>query len=176
LRPDYADALHSRGIALMELRRPEEALASYDQALAIRPDYADAFNNRAAALKEMKRFDEALASYDKALAIRPDYPGASFNKSLCLLLLRRFEEGWDLYESRKRTDALVSFFSALSFQRPMWDGRQDIAGLLGAGLRGRHPVLPVRQACRTTRRDGDLLGSSPAGQIAADLEPDDFRY
>ena len=176
LRPDYADALHSRGIALMELRRPEEALASYDQALAIRPDYADAFNNRAAALKEMKRFDEALASYDKALAIRPDYPGASFNKSLCLLLLRRFEEGWDLYELRKRTDALVSFFSALSFQRPMWDGRRDIAGktLFVYWEQGFGDAI---QFCRFARlaelRDATVIFSAPRrlGKLLRTLSP-----
>ena len=33
LRPDYAEALNNRGVTLQELKRFEEALASYDRAL-----------------------------------------------------------------------------------------------------------------------------------------------
>ena len=40
------------GITLHELRRFEEALASYDQALAAEPDRAGTFNNRGYALQE----------------------------------------------------------------------------------------------------------------------------
>ena len=38
MRPDYAEALSNRGITLRELKRFEEALASYDRALTVRPD------------------------------------------------------------------------------------------------------------------------------------------
>ena len=57
----------------MTLGRLEQALASYDKALAIEPDTVDALLNRGNILVELKRLDEALASYDKALAIKPDY-------------------------------------------------------------------------------------------------------
>ena len=60
-----------RGNALGNLRRLEEALASYDKALAINPAYAEVLNNRGNALIGVKRPDEALARYDKALAINP---------------------------------------------------------------------------------------------------------
>ena len=67
-----------------DLKRPEEALASYDKALAIKPDYAEALNNRGNALQDLKRPDEALASYDKALAIKPDYAEALNNRGNAL--------------------------------------------------------------------------------------------
>ena len=57
---------NNRGNALRELKRFDEALASYDKALALKPDYAEALINRGNALLELKRFDEALASYDQA--------------------------------------------------------------------------------------------------------------
>ena len=38
MRPDFVEALNNRGNGLMEMKRFEEALASYDEALAIRPD------------------------------------------------------------------------------------------------------------------------------------------
>ena len=42
LKPDYAEAYNNRGIALRDLQRPVEALASYDKAIALKPDFADA--------------------------------------------------------------------------------------------------------------------------------------
>ena len=46
LKPDFVAALHGRGWILQKLNRSEEALASYDRALAIDPNYADARTNR----------------------------------------------------------------------------------------------------------------------------------
>ena len=66
IRPDYAEAYSNRGNALQDLKRSEEALASYDKAIALKPDYAEAYNNRGNALQDLKRSEEALASYDKA--------------------------------------------------------------------------------------------------------------
>ena len=42
LQPDYVDALVNRGVTLHGLKRFDEALASYDRAIALRPDHADA--------------------------------------------------------------------------------------------------------------------------------------
>jgi hypothetical protein len=41
VKPDYAEALSNCGMTLRELKRFDEALASYDHALALRPDYAE---------------------------------------------------------------------------------------------------------------------------------------
>ncbi|MFZ0693638.1 MAG: tetratricopeptide repeat-containing glycosyltransferase family protein, partial [Alphaproteobacteria bacterium] len=80
----------------------EEALASYDRALAIRPDYADALYSRGITLCDLKRPEEALASYDRALAIRPDHAEALNNRGITLCDLKRPEE------------ALASFDRALA--------------------------------------------------------------
>ena len=53
----------------MGLKRPDEALASYDKAISLKPACADTFNNRGNALKELNLFDEALASLDKAIEL-----------------------------------------------------------------------------------------------------------
>ena len=45
VRPDYAESILDRGNALHQLQRHEDALASYDRALALRPDYAEALSN-----------------------------------------------------------------------------------------------------------------------------------
>jgi Flp pilus assembly protein TadD len=53
LKPDVAEAHSNRGAALMDRKRPTEALASYDKAIALKPDYAEAYNNRGAALMNL---------------------------------------------------------------------------------------------------------------------------
>ena len=85
-------------IALHELKRLDEALASYDRALSLRPDHAEALNNRGSALQELKRYDEALASYDRALSLRPDYAEALNNRGNVLQELKRLDEALASYD------------------------------------------------------------------------------
>ena len=82
----------------MDLKRPAEALASYDKAIALKPDYAAAHNNRGNALRGLKRPDEALASYDKAIALKPDVAEAHNNRGNALMDLKRPVEALASYD------------------------------------------------------------------------------
>jgi protein O-GlcNAc transferase len=84
-RSDYAEALDNRGNALLGLKRPEEALASYDQALTIQPDAAQTLCNRANALHGLNRFKESLVSYERALMLEPDLASARFGRCMAEL-------------------------------------------------------------------------------------------
>ena len=64
--------LTSYGVILDALKRHEEALESFDRALAQQAGDAVIHYNRGNALKGLGRYEEALASYDRALAIAPD--------------------------------------------------------------------------------------------------------
>jgi protein O-GlcNAc transferase len=63
--------LNNRGNTLFELKRFEEALASYDRAIVLRPNLAEAINNRGNALRALKRLGEALATFDRVIAMQP---------------------------------------------------------------------------------------------------------
>ena len=106
-------------------RRLEEALASYDSALAARPDYAGALVNRGVTLHDLKRFDEALASYDRAIAMRPDDADAHFFKGLSSLVMGDFERGWIECEWRRKAPA-AKLTSAIFRSRS--GSERDIAG------------------------------------------------
>jgi tetratricopeptide (TPR) repeat protein len=86
------------GNVLLTQYRNEEALASYDKALAIQPDFAEALCNRGVSLQGLKRYDEALASYDKALAIKPDFAEALCNRGNVLKELKRYDEALASYD------------------------------------------------------------------------------
>src|SRR6185437_14878935 len=126
LKPDYAEAHSNRGTVLHDLHRFEEALASYDRALALRPDFAEALSNRGNALRELDRFEEAMASFERAIALRPDFAEAHFNAAHCLLLTGDLGRGWKQYEWRWLTDQLNS--EERNFAQPQWTGSHEIAG------------------------------------------------
>jgi tetratricopeptide (TPR) repeat protein len=97
-RPDYFDALHLIAVINAQQRRFDEALASYNRALAVQRNHAGVLCNRGATLHELRRFDEALASYDRAIALKPDYFDAVFNRGITLQELNRFEEALASYD------------------------------------------------------------------------------
>jgi tetratricopeptide (TPR) repeat protein len=98
INPHDAAAHSNFGLALHELKRPEEALDSYGQALRLRPDYVEALFNRGNALLELKRPEDAVASYDQALRLRPGCIEALFNRGNALLELKRPEDAAASYD------------------------------------------------------------------------------
>jgi Flp pilus assembly protein TadD len=60
----------------VQLGRNEEALRSFDRAIASNPFSAEALYNRAVALHKLGRDAEARQSLKKALAVRENYPEA----------------------------------------------------------------------------------------------------
>ncbi len=88
----------SCGLALQSLRRVDEALESYDRALAIEPDNAEALNNRGLLLHELQRFDEALESYNRAVAVSPDFAKVLNNRGNTLQAIGRLDEAVASYD------------------------------------------------------------------------------
>ena len=92
-------AVHSHlGNVLRGLKRPADALQSYERALALKPDYAEAHYSRGNALSDLKRHAEALESYERALALRPDLAEAYNNRGMALNALNRSAEALESYE------------------------------------------------------------------------------
>ncbi|HUN75708.1 MAG TPA: tetratricopeptide repeat protein [Steroidobacteraceae bacterium] len=110
------------GGALMALGRYDEALASYEAALALRPDYVDAHNSRGIALRHLQRTSQALASFDRALELRPGAAELHNNRGNILRRLQRLPE------------ALASFERAIALQ-PRFAMAYNNRGLVLQGLR-----------------------------------------
>ncbi|MER7107341.1 tetratricopeptide repeat protein [Streptomyces sp. NPDC000229] len=73
---DRAHALQARGRALHDMKRYDEALADFDQAIALRPGSPRAYTGRAFVHRVRGDFDKALENHDRAveLATRPVRP------------------------------------------------------------------------------------------------------
>jgi protein O-GlcNAc transferase len=91
------DAVHVRAHvllarALSALGEREEALASFDRAIALAPDSAQAHGGRADVLSDLGRNAEAIDGYDRALALEPDAVEDWFNRGLALITVGRNDE------------------------------------------------------------------------------------
>ena len=119
-RPDPALArVHgNRGRELLALARPEEALASLDQALALAPGDIVVSYNRGNALLALGRRSEAVAAFEQAARSSPRLAPAWYNLGTTLLDLRRHEE------------AVASFDRALALDPAMAAAHNNRAAAL----------------------------------------------
>ncbi len=124
LAPNNADINCHRGAVLNEMNRLDEALECEHRALEIRPDFAEAYSNLGLILTGLNRLDEALENFDKAIALKPDLKGARFHRANLLMLQGDLERGLVDYELR----APEQDSDAIAYSRPVWLGREDIAG------------------------------------------------
>jgi tetratricopeptide (TPR) repeat protein len=172
MEPDDAEALTVRGNALVELSRLEDALASYDRALALTPHDVPALYNRGNVLVNLHRHDEALASYRRALDIDPDCVVARYNDSLCRLLVGDLATGWRQHEWRLRNEELKkrqAQFCAAVMAGGACDCRQDPAAARGTGIGRYDSVLPLRKIRGGAGREGRAgSASAAAGTAGAD--------
>ena len=123
--PDYADAYSNRGNALQDLNRPDEALASYERAIALKSDHAEAYS------KSWGYPARPQATGRSAGKLRPchcpqqpDYAEAYWNKSLLKILIGEYLEGWKLYEWRWKKEPLIN--SLRAYHQPLWLGDESI--------------------------------------------------
>jgi tetratricopeptide (TPR) repeat protein len=92
------EAFNERGNTLKSLGRFEEALASYDSALAFDSGFLPAWNNRGVILKKLNRLEQALVSYDRALALNPDLAIVLTNRANVANELGRVAEALSGYD------------------------------------------------------------------------------
>ncbi len=89
---DAAHFYNAKGLALYNLRRYEEALATFEQVIHIDSTVADAYNNQGKTLYKLRRYEEALSAYERAIQIDPHSTDAYTNKSIILCEMQRYDE------------------------------------------------------------------------------------
>jgi tetratricopeptide (TPR) repeat protein len=114
----------NQGRTLAALGRHAEAVATFDQALAIDTDHLSAWNGRGLSLHALNRHAEAITSFDRALAIDPENADAHFNKALALLAIGHYLKGFSEYEWRWNRRGFERLRH--NFNRPLWRGEYPL--------------------------------------------------
>jgi Flp pilus assembly protein TadD len=76
LRPNFAPAYFSRGVAHQNLEQNEAAVQNYSEAIRLAPDMAPAFAARGVCLVRLQREPDALVDFQHALQLKPDLASA----------------------------------------------------------------------------------------------------
>ncbi|MBE9066530.1 tetratricopeptide repeat protein [Leptolyngbya cf. ectocarpi LEGE 11479] len=95
---EEAYAVNWLGLAYQAQERYDEAIASYQKAIALDPDYATAYNNLGTTYSELKQYDDAIASYQKAIALDPDYAKAYSNLGTTYSDLKQYDDAIASYQ------------------------------------------------------------------------------
>jgi len=123
-------ALSNLGVALENLHRHADALASCDHALALKPADVEALHNRSRTLVSLGRLDEAMTTLDRVFAIKPNHVDALLTRGNTLRRLNRLDQ------------AVASYEQALALKQDFVDAHHN----LGAALRaqGKHDEALAR--------------------------------
>ncbi len=76
----------------MALRKPDDAISDYDQAIALNPKDFNAFNSRGQAFVVKRERDRAITDYTQAIELNPTYVEALNNRGLTYEALNRRDE------------------------------------------------------------------------------------
>lgn len=101
------DEMNERGAAFFSLGKHQQALASFDNVLALDDGHALAWANRGVSLAEMGLYKNALASFDRSLAITSDNPVVLMNKALTLMELDQLEAAHPLLQRAVRLNPML---------------------------------------------------------------------
>jgi tetratricopeptide (TPR) repeat protein len=126
----FADAHNLLGLSLAMLDRPDQALAAFEQAVALNPGYVEAHLNRSVLLNQLGREDEATESMVRAgelgAADHTGFPAVVANK----LANAHAALGRDYQAAGANAEAVAQFRRALEL-RPRFS---DIRLALGRAL------------------------------------------
>lgn len=106
---------YRQGEVLADAGEYAEALASFDQAIALQPNCDAVWVFRAVVLIHLEQYQEALLSCDRAIQIYPTNSEAWTFRGVALHRLGRYAEAYASYE-RATGKASVSFWQKLRQQ------------------------------------------------------------
>jgi predicted TPR repeat methyltransferase len=135
LLPGRVSTLVNLAATQLKLGRPQDALATAEQVLALEAGNADAWFHKAGALGQLNRHQEALLGYEKAIALTP--PGAAE---------LWFRHGQTLQALDQPVRALASYERALAADPGMAQAWSNRGGILREMKRNEEAAHAFRQA------------------------------
>ncbi len=92
------------GNTLRGLKRSQEALTAYEQAIRLDPNYALAYHNKGNVLHGLKRSQEALAAFEQAIHLAPNLAATYNGKGDALYDLKHYQEALAAFEQAIHLD------------------------------------------------------------------------
>ena len=143
---NVALAYQFRGASLLKVGRDDEAIADFDQALAINPNLATAYNDRAIAFRRKGDIGHAVADYDAAIKLMPNVHSFYFNRGLAYAKAGRL------------SDAMADYKNALAYKP---DSVQAMVAIGDAEMLQGHKEGAIAAYGQAMRVSDDVLDVYP---------------
>lgn len=100
--PLNAEALYCLGIADGNLKRHNDAIEAFRQALHINPKYAEAWNSLGDTYLKLNRYNDAIESFRRALRTDPKYADPWNNLGVAYSELKRLDDAIEVFRQALR--------------------------------------------------------------------------
>jgi tetratricopeptide (TPR) repeat protein len=158
----------SQAIAHHRAGRLDQAIAAYQQALALAPDEADIHNNLAMAMRQRGRLTEAITEYQTAIKLNPDMAEVHNNLGIALKDVGQIDAaiaayrralalkndmagawhnlGFALAHKKEFDQAIEAFEHAIAIDPKMVDAHNNLGGALIEKKRFDQAIASLRRA------------------------------
>lgn len=177
-KPDRAAFHRSLGETLRRAGRLDEAIASYDAALARAPGEPRYFHERAILLEETGRLEDAVAGYRSALEVEPENAATWADLAGALRRLARDDEAEPAIENAlaRNPDQPDLHYNLGNLRRAASRVRPAIASYLRALELDPDLVPALVNLALALAETGDPVTGEISLRRAVELEPDDASH
>jgi serine/threonine protein kinase len=102
----------SAGIGLYKARRHREAIAAYNEAIALDPKYALAYYNRGAAYRNLKEYELAIADHSRAIELNPKHANAYGGRGVAYYYLKDYQHAVQDFDRALQLDPSITWFKS----------------------------------------------------------------
>lgn len=92
------------GTVLKNQGKLQDAIATYNEALALDPDYAQVHSNIGEVLRDQGRYDESVAAFNRALELDPSLPYANYSLAVYYYDSGQLEKALDYFQKSQFAD------------------------------------------------------------------------
>jgi lipoprotein NlpI len=96
-----ADDPATRGLAHLDKRENEKAVAAFNEAIKAQPGRAELYDRRGDAYLKLSQFKEAVSDFDAFLKAQPKFAPEHWRRGIALYYLGRYEDGVRQFETHK---------------------------------------------------------------------------
>ena len=125
--PHGAGGHTNYGLALEEVERLGDAVASLRRAIALSPSDVEVLNNIGSPLRWLGHFHETMVTYRRVLAVDPTFAPAWYGLGTVQLTTGDLDRGWAGYDWRTRGEHITK---PRPFRMPPWRGPSERGGAL----------------------------------------------
>ena len=93
-----AENFYTLGNIQKKLKKFNQAVTSFEEAIKLNPNFSEAFNNLGSALKSLNKYDEAIINYKKSIKLNKNNVEACYNLASLYFLLEKYIEALDYYK------------------------------------------------------------------------------